>query len=181
MTYVPLISALFCAVIFTPFGLLQSQQWVIDSPLAAHRHLSQGWAQEQALPTHPRLPGQTVGHPEAPPRNTTHPLRLRSRLKKIWCTKHLADLLENIVCTCAKSLQLCQSPLSMRFPKQGYWSGMPFLFLGDVFHPELKPASPEFVSFIGRQILYHWATWMLFHKGVLIHFERKNIIMEARE
>ena len=35
--------------------------------LAAHRHLSQGWAQEQALPTHPRLPGQTVGHPEAPP------------------------------------------------------------------------------------------------------------------
>lgn len=66
--YVPLISALFCVVIITSFGLLQSHQWVIDSPLTAHRHLIQGQAPEQALPTHPRLPGQTMGHPEAPPR-----------------------------------------------------------------------------------------------------------------
>ena len=35
-----------------------------------------------------------------------------------------------------------QAPLSMGFPRQQYWSGLPFLPPGDLPHPGLKPSSP---------------------------------------
>ena len=35
-----------------------------------------------------------------------------------------------------------QAPLSMRFSKQEYWSGLPFLTPGDLPDPEIKPVSP---------------------------------------
>ena len=35
-----------------------------------------------------------------------------------------------------------QAPLSMRFPRQEYWSGLPFPFPGDLPHPGIEPASP---------------------------------------
>ena len=35
-----------------------------------------------------------------------------------------------------------RAPLSMRFPKQEYWSGLPFPPLGDLPEPEIEPASP---------------------------------------
>ena len=38
----------------------------------------------------------------------------------------------------------CQVPLSMAFPRQEYWSGLPVPSPGDLPHPG-----------IGRQILYH--------------------------
>ena len=41
-----------------------------------------------------------------------------------------------------------QAPLSMGFPRQEYWSGLPFP----------SPAPISCVSCIRRQILYHWAT-----------------------
>ena len=34
------------------------------------------------------------------------------------------------------------SPLSMRFSRQGYWSGSPFPFPGDLPNPGIKPGSP---------------------------------------
>ena len=34
-----------------------------------------------------------------------------------------------------------QAPLSMGFPRQEYWSGLPFPTLGDLPHPGIKPAS----------------------------------------
>ena len=34
------------------------------------------------------------------------------------------------------------APLSMRFPRQEYWSGLPFLPPGDLPDPGIKPASP---------------------------------------
>ena len=34
-----------------------------------------------------------------------------------------------------------QAPLSMGFPRQEYWSGLPFLSPGDLPHPEIKPQS----------------------------------------
>ena len=37
---------------------------------------------------------------------------------------------------------VCQPPLSMGFPKQEYWSGLPFISPGDLSHPGIKPASP---------------------------------------
>ena len=36
----------------------------------------------------------------------------------------------------------CQAPLSMGFPRQEYWSRLPFPFSGDLPDPEIKPASP---------------------------------------
>ena len=35
-----------------------------------------------------------------------------------------------------------QAPLSMGFPKQEYWSGLPFLSLGDLPGPGIELASP---------------------------------------
>ena len=35
-----------------------------------------------------------------------------------------------------------QYPLSMGFPRQEYWSGLPFLSPGDLPNPRINPASP---------------------------------------
>ena len=53
-------------------------------------------------------------------------------------------------CSVAKSgLTFCdpmdcnpQAPLSMGFPRQEYWSGLPFPSLGDLPDPGIKPTSP---------------------------------------
>ena len=37
----------------------------------------------------------------------------------------------------------CQAPLSMGFPRQVYWSGLPFHSLGDLSDPGIKPTFPE--------------------------------------
>ena len=47
----------------------------------------------------------------------------------------------------------CQAPLSMRFPWQEYWSGLPFPPPGDLSNPGIKPMSPA--SCIGGWVLYH--------------------------
>ena len=49
-----------------------------------------------------------------------------------------------------------QAPLSMRFPKQEYWSGLPFSPLGGLPDPGLSVSG---ISCIGRWILYLWTTW----------------------
>ena len=36
----------------------------------------------------------------------------------------------------------CQSPLSMEFSKQGYWSGLLFPTLGDLLDPGIEPFGP---------------------------------------
>ena len=41
----------------------------------------------------------------------------------------------------------CQSPLPMEFSRQEYWSGLPFLSLGDLPHPEMETAS---LALVGR-------------------------------
>ena len=35
-----------------------------------------------------------------------------------------------------------QAPLSMGFPRQEYWSGVPFLSSGDLPDPRIEPRSP---------------------------------------
>ena len=45
----------------------------------------------------------------------------------------------------------CQAPLSMRFPGQKYWSGLPFLFPRHLSDPGTEPTSPC----IGRWVFYH--------------------------
>ena len=36
----------------------------------------------------------------------------------------------------------CQTPLSMGFSRQEYWSGLPFPSLGDLPDPGIEPGSP---------------------------------------
>ena len=36
----------------------------------------------------------------------------------------------------------CQAPLSMGFPKQEYWSGLPFPSPGDLPNQGMEPVSP---------------------------------------
>ena len=40
----------------------------------------------------------------------------------------------------------CQDPLSIGFPRQEYWSGLPFPSLGDPSDPKTKPMSPVLAS-----------------------------------
>ena len=47
----------------------------------------------------------------------------------------------------------CQAPLSMRFSRQEYWTGLPCLPPGDLLNPGIEPGSH--VSCTGRQVLYH--------------------------
>ena len=51
-----------------------------------------------------------------------------------------------------------QAPLSMEISRQEHWSELPFPPPGYVPDPRIEPTSLEFF-FIGRQILYHCATW----------------------
>ena len=39
------------------------------------------------------------------------------------------------------TLVACQTPLSMGFPRQEYWSGLPFPTPGDLPNPGINPAS----------------------------------------
>ena len=44
--------------------------------------------------------------------------------------------------------------------RQEYWNGLPFPPPGYLPNPRIKPASDvSCISWIFRQILYHWATW----------------------
>ena len=44
----------------------------------------------------------------------------------------------------------CQTPLSMGFFRQGYWSGLPFPSAGDLHDPEIKPMSLVSHALAGR-------------------------------
>ena len=44
----------------------------------------------------------------------------------------------------------CQAPLSMGFPRQEYWNGLPFPVPGDLPDPGISPP----LSRIGKRILY---------------------------
>ena len=43
----------------------------------------------------------------------------------------------------------CQSPLSMEFPRQEYWSGLPFPIPRDIPDPGIKPESLESPTLAG--------------------------------
>ena len=44
----------------------------------------------------------------------------------------------------------CQSPLSMGFSRQEYWSGLPFPSPGDLPNPGTEPVSPVSPALAGR-------------------------------
>ena len=41
---------------------------------------------------------------------------------------------------------VCQDPLSMKFPRQEYWSGLPFPSPGDLPDPGVESVSPTLAS-----------------------------------
>ena len=57
---------------------------------------------------------------------------------------------QNIVCVSCSVVSnsmppwtvACKAPLSMGFPRQEYWSGLPFPSPGDLPNPGIKPRSP---------------------------------------
>ena len=52
---------------------------------------------------------------------------------------------------------ICQAPLSMRFSRQEYWSGLPCSLLQGIF--PTQGSNPWLLQFLYcRRILYHWAT-----------------------
>ena len=65
----------------------------------------------------------------------------------------------------------CQIPQSMGFPKQEYWSGLPFPSPGDVPDPGVEPAPPALVDGYftteapGKPLI----TRVLFKKGFELH------------
>ena len=44
--------------------------------------------------------------------------------------------------SCLASFSTRQAPLSMGFPRQEYWSGLPFPSPGDLPHPGIEVVSP---------------------------------------
>ena len=52
-----------------------------------------------------------------------------------------------------------QAPLSIRFPRQDYWSGLPF-FLPEIFSTQGSKSQTR-IPYVGRWILYHWVTRVL--------------------
>ena len=42
--------------------------------------------------------------------------------------------------------EACQAPLSMGFPRQEYWSGLPFSSPGDLSDSETEPVSPALAA-----------------------------------
>ena len=71
----------------------------------------------------------------------------------------------NYVCACRHACPLScvvthRAPPSTEFPRQEYWSVLPFPSPGDLAHTGIKPTSPAW------QILYHWATWEAHHTNL---------------
>ena len=48
-----------------------------------------------------------------------------------------------------------QGPLSMRFSRQEYWSGLPYPPPGKVLHSGIKSYT-SYVSWTGKQVIYYW-------------------------
>ena len=117
---------------------------------------------------------------------------------KMYCVVHVTVLFWHsvyvCVCVCAVGAQsyltlwtpwtvALQAPLSMGFPRQEYWSGLPFLSPEDPPHPGIEPTPPVspalqayfffYCSAIGEvldRILYFFLSfWMM---GVLIYYGR---------
>ena len=102
-----------------------------------------------------------MGHDEGPSDVTITLSYLNSLWKALSTSLSwgpcLALWYEACVCMSAQSLSRVQlfatpwtvafqAPLSMGFPRQEYWSGLPFLSPGDLPNPGIKPVSPALAS-----------------------------------
>ena len=88
------------------------------------------------------------------------------------CTVRVFSVPQSCLTLCTQWTVARQTPLSMEFSRQEYWSGLPFPSPEDLPNPEIKPTSP--VSCIGRQILSPLCHICDFYCN------KKKIIIEAK-
>ena len=64
-------------------------------------------------------------------------------MAKICISNYVGGLVTKLYLTLASPGTVArQAPLSMGFPRQEYWSGLPFLSPGDIPNPGIEPMSP---------------------------------------
>ena len=71
------------------------------------------------------------------------------------------DVMSNMLLSCSivsnsfatPLIAACQAPLFMSFPRQEYWSQLPFPSPGDL--SSFQPRDQTHVPYIGKWILYH--------------------------
>ena len=95
-----------------------------------------------------------------PPAHTYHTHHTACVLSRVWLS----------VTPCMNCVAH-QAPLSMGFSKQEYWSRLPFPPPEDPLNPGIKPVSC--VSWISRQILYKYVTWVYIFS--MLRIKRKKI------
>ena len=59
-----------------------------------------------------------------------------------WYRAHVLSHFSCVWLFATPWMVICQAPLSMGFPRQGYWSGLPFPPPGDLPDPGIEPMSP---------------------------------------
>ena len=91
-----------------------------------------------------------------PPKQKIKSIMSKYWRKSSWTKKWVFSLVQlfETLCTVAH-----QALLSMGFPRQEYWSGLPFLSPEDLPNPRNEPVCVSYISCIGRWILYHCASW----------------------
>ena len=111
---------------------------------------NQIWTASTTLETLPDCPAPQI--PAMAPRKVTgnvgsHPVLPHTDKTSTLCDRKGAAL---FVCSSLSCVRLFvtpwtvafQAPLSLKFPRQEYWSGLPFPFLGDLPDPGIKVSSP---------------------------------------
>ena len=66
--------------------------------------------------------------------------------KMLLLIKSICAVLSCIQLSVTPWTVVCQAPLSMRFSRQEYWSGLPCSPPGDLLHPGTEPASVSLMS-----------------------------------
>ena len=117
----------------------------VTHPPAVHRHLSCPYPG-------PRLILSDITSLTIPEMVGCFIFRVLGFKEKLAHSDHSGSLLKHVcVLNHFSRIVACQAPLSMRFPRQGYWCGLPCPSPGDLPNPGLEPASH--VSYIGRRVL----------------------------
>ena len=96
----------------------------------------------------------------------------------VECEESCAQLLSHVELFATLWTSLRQAPLSMGFPRQEYWSGLPLPNPGGSSWPRDQTFCISWVSCLGRQILYHCTTWEAsgthycsFYVTLKVHFQ----------
>ena len=69
-----------------------------------------------------------------------------------------------------------QAPLSMEFPRQEYWSGLPFPILGALPNPGIEPASLASPALAGRSLPPHHLRSLSHHRDLLQEGEGPPVV-----